>query len=66
MKKKPERRKKKSYWPGVVAVAVAVGVELSGLHNSTYVFVVYTQRYTQHCVYYDEVDNNVSERQRAQ
>lgn len=34
--------------PGVVAlaaVAVAFGVELSGLHKSTHVFVVYIQRY---------------------
>lgn len=49
-RKKPERRKKKniSYLPGVVAlaaVAVAFGVELSGLHKSTHVFVVYIQRY---------------------
>lgn len=59
--------------PGVVAlvaVAVAFGVELSGLHKSTHVFVVYIQRYIHThthptTVYYDEVDNNMSERQRA-
>lgn len=43
-----EEKKNISYLPGVVAlaaVAVAFGVELSGLHKSTHVFVVYIQRY---------------------
>lgn len=46
MKKKPEN-KNISYLPGVVALAaadaVAVTVELSGLHNSKHVFVAYFQ-----------------------